>query len=110
MTDWPRQGRCGACGRAARQFPSGRWEHVGVPCRARSQSIWRVDDIDIREAVRFVPEGESLPTGPEGKWHTHITEVRDGYPVELGLCRDDHVTSVRAYLAAEAESREVAHG
>lgn len=52
--EWPRKGACGACGRPAIGFPSGRWEHVGVPCRARSQSMWRVDDVSIKQSVRFV--------------------------------------------------------
>jgi hypothetical protein len=104
--EWPREGFCGACGRGAREFPSGRWEHVGVPCRARSQGLWFVDDFDIKAAVRFVPASEELPAAP-AKPHWHTTETNeDGFPIALGWCRSDHMPSVREFLAAEAESRE----
>lgn len=63
--EWPERGRCGACGRDARRYPSTWWEHVGPPCQARSQTIWPVDDADIQAAVRFIPGGESLPTAPD---------------------------------------------
>lgn len=105
---WPLQGFCGACGRPARQFPSKRWEHIGVPCRARSQGMWWVDDVDIRAAIVFVPAGEPLPAAPEA-WHSHVIETIPGthFPAALGFCRVDHAASVRAFLAAEAESREL---
>lgn len=104
--DWPRDGRCGACGRGAREFPSKRWEHKGVPCRARSQDMWMVDDADIRHAVRFVADGEELPQAP-AKPHWHTTETTEtGFPIALGWCRADHLPSVREFLAAEAEARE----
>lgn len=109
---WPRPGRCGACGRPAIEFPSKRWEHVGVPCRARSQPLWWVDDFSIRSAVRFVPSGEDLPAAP-AKSHWHTTETDEtGFPIALGWCRADHLPSIREFLAAEAESRElgVDHG
>jgi len=107
---WPRVGSCGACGRPAREFPSGNWEHVGVPCRARSQGIWRIDDIYIKKAVRFVPDGEPLPDEPN-KWHTHESEqAADGFPGALAICNSNHMHSVREYLAAEAESRETFDG
>jgi hypothetical protein len=107
---WPRTGSCGACGRPAREFPSGNWEHVGVPCLARSQGAWRIDDIYIKKACRFVPEGEPLPVEPD-KWHMHETEwTAEGFPIQLAICNSNHMHSVREYLAAEAESREVAHG
>lgn len=105
---WPLEGRCGACGRPARQFPSLRWEHVGVPCQARTQSVWRIDDADIKLAVVFVPDGEPLPTEPEkGHWHT-VKRLEDGFPAALGWCNADHRVSVREWLVAEAESRELA--
>jgi hypothetical protein len=106
---WPRRGACGACGRPAIGFPSGRWEHVGVPCRARSQSMWWIDDFPIMKAVRFVPEGEPLPPGPsESHWHPTETNA-DGIPVALGWCRGGCIHSVREALAAEAEEREAAN-
>jgi hypothetical protein len=94
---WPRQGRCGACGRPAREFPSLRWEHVGRPCRLRSQDMWTVDDYLLRGAVRFVPEGEPLPEGPQ-RWHLH----REGRE-QVGLCRISHTHSIREFLARDAE-------
>lgn len=104
--EWPRKGRCGACGRRAREFPSKRWEHVGVPCRARSQPLWWVDDFSIRGAVVFVAEDEVLPAAPaKSHWHTTKTAA-DGFPIALGWCRADHMLSIRDFLAAEAESRE----
>lgn len=106
-TDWPREGRCGACGRPAREFPSGRWEHVGVPCKARSLDMWFPDDAHIQLAVRFIAEGEPLPPGPDGTWHTHVAAVDDGnIPVELSVCQGSCLESVRDHLAAEAEQRE----
>lgn len=100
---WPRDGRCGACGRAAREFPSRRWEHVSRPCRARSQSMWGIDSIDIKNAVRFVPEGEELPAGPN-RWHWHPNRTDgDGAIAAFDLCRDDHSHTVREFLAREAE-------
>lgn len=107
---WPRPGSCGACGRPARQFPSGNWEHTGVPCQARSQNVWRVNDVDIRLAVQFVPNGEPLPTAPEkGHWHT-VERTEDGFPAASGWCNYDHTVSIREWLAAEAESRESTGG
>lgn len=106
---WPLQGRCGACGRPAQQFPSLRWEHLDVPCLARSQGFWRVDDVDIKAALVFVPEGEPLPVAPES-WHWHVKETIPGTPVpaSVGICNADHSHSVREFLAAEAESRQAA--
>lgn len=103
MPDWPRKGCCGACGRDAREYPSGRWEHVGRPCRARSQDMWHIDDLFIKRACRFVPEGELLPVEPsEPHWHT--TDVDEtGFPIGLGWCTADHMHSVREALALEAE-------
>lgn len=100
---WPRRGSCGACGRAAWEAPSRRWWHDGRPCRARSQSIWRVDDVPIKLAVVFVPEGEPLPDGPDG-WHMHPTESNaDGVPSEFAVCNINHTHSVREFLARQAE-------
>lgn len=63
---WPQPGRCGACAQPAHRYPSGRWEHAGRPCRARTQTAWGVDDAAFkRELLRFVPDGEPLPT-PRG--------------------------------------------
>jgi hypothetical protein len=77
-----------------------------VPCRARSQSMWRVDDGPIKAALRFIPEGEPLPPGPDES-HWHPTEVdQNGIPVEFGWCQGGCVHSVREALAAEAEARE----
>jgi hypothetical protein len=45
------------------------------------------------------------------KWHMHETEwTAEGFPIQLAICNSNHMHSVREYLAAEAESREVAHG
>ena len=67
MTAFPAPGRCGACAAPARAFPSGRWEHVGTPCRARTQTVWGVDDAaQVRAALRFVPDGEPLPVVSDG--------------------------------------------
>jgi hypothetical protein len=64
---WPRPGRCGACARAAVAFPSGRWEHIGWPCRAFRQLAWAVDDAaQVRATLRFVPDGEPLPPASDG--------------------------------------------
>lgn len=87
MPDWPRLGRCGACGRDARSYPSGRWEHVGAPCQARSRTAWSPDDAAILAACRFVADGEWMPVEP-------------GAPKAGG----DGET-VREWLAREAESR-----
>lgn len=102
MPEWPKQGRCGACGRPAVQIPSGKWWHRGRPCRARSQGIWRIDDIGIKLSVVFVPEGEPLPTAPD--WHLHPEGVTaQGIPTAFGVCRFDHMPTVREFLAREAE-------
>lgn len=69
--NWPHAGRCGACGRPALEFPSGTWKHTNGPCRARSQSIWPLDDVHIKQAVRFVAEGEPLPTEPDRESALH---------------------------------------
>jgi len=64
---WPRPGRCGACGRGAQAFPSGRWTHLGVPCRAVTQTLWAVDDAAVvRALLRFVPDGQPLPAASDG--------------------------------------------
>lgn len=103
MPDWPRSGRCGACGRAALDFPSGRWEHVGRPCRARSQTLWGIDSVNILRACVFVADGEQLPAEPDrAHWHTTRRD-ETGFPVELGWCTADHMPSVREVLAREAE-------
>lgn len=103
--EWPRRGSCGACGRPAIEFPSRRWEHAGVPCKARSQWLWRIDDVPVKLALRFVPDGEPLPTGPEtSHWHPSETDD-DGIPVGLSWCRGGCVHSVREALAEEAERR-----
>lgn len=100
---WPRQGRCGACGRPAEEIPSGKWWHTRRPCRARAQSIWRVDDVGIKLAVQFVPAGEQMPDEPT-KWHLHpeTTDER-GIPTSFGVCNTDHTHTVREFLAREAE-------
>lgn len=103
IPDWPRKGCCGACGRPAREYPSGRWEHVGRPCRARSQTLWRIDSVNIQRACRFVPAGEPLPVEP-GEPHWHTTAVDEtGFPIEMGWCTADHMHSVREALARDAE-------
>ncbi len=102
-TQWPRHGCCGACGRTAWEAPSGRWWHDGRPCRARSQSIWRVNDVDIKLAVVFVPKGEPLPDAPT-RWHMHTAETNDrGTPTAFAVCNTDHIHTVREWLAREAE-------
>lgn len=73
---WPRPGRCGACAGPALAFPSGRWEHVGRPCRARTQTVWRVDDAAMaRGLLRFVPDGQPLPPATDElrAWMRHET-------------------------------------
>ena len=85
-TSWPRVGRCGACGRAAVEFPSRNWKHVDGPCRARSQTSWTPGDVDIRKACRFIPVGQALPAEPN-KVYVHS---------ESG-------ETVREYLARTAE-------
>lgn len=100
---WPQEGRCGACGRPARAFPSGRWEHHGRPCRVRSQTLWGIDSVSIKRACRFIPAGEPLPTEPDRPhWHTTRRD-ENGFPVELVWCPADHMPSVREWLAADAE-------
>ena len=94
---WPRPGRCGACGLPAHQAPSGRWWHDDRPCRARTQSLWSVDDVGVKAALRFVPEGEPPPTGP-GEWRMDRTG-----PASFDVCRDDHTPTVREWLAREAQ-------
>jgi hypothetical protein len=70
--------------------------------------VWRVDDVGIRLAVVFVPAGHPLPTEPD-KWHMHPRKVNaDGIPEAFGLCNVDHTHTIREFLAAEAESRELA--
>lgn len=102
-SQWPRPGCCGACGRAAWETPSGRWWHDGRACRARNQSMWRVDDLDVRLAVVFVPAGEPLPAEPT-RWHMHPAETNDrGIPCAFDVCNTDHTRTVREFLAREAE-------
>lgn len=105
MTGWPQQGRCGACGRPAHGFPSGRWEHVGKPCALRSRWLWRVDD-DTPPCV-FVPDGEPLPQ-PDGFRLAPIPARGVGVPeamqVELPQHRASRWDAVRERLAAEAET------
>lgn len=58
----PESGRCGACAQPATRYPSGRWGHNGRPCRARTQSVWGVDDAAMLKALLwFVPDGVELP-------------------------------------------------
>lgn len=102
-SQWPRPGCCGACGRTAREAPSGRWWHDGRPCLARTQSIWSVDDIGLKLAVVFVPVGEPLPDAP-ARWHMHPSgEDTNGIPSSYALCNITHTHSVREFLAREAE-------
>lgn len=105
-TDYLRHGRCGACGRPAHEAPSGRWWHEGRPCRARSQSMWSIDDMPVRNACRFIPENEPLP-GQSG-WHLHALDrdPESGVPSGYGACTCDPLAAVRARLAAEAETGE----
>lgn len=104
-TQWPRPGCCGACGRTAWAAPSGRWWHDGRPCRARSQPMWLVDDVDIKLAVVFVPAGQPLPEAPSRqRWHMHPAETNEhGIPVAFDVCNTDHTNTVREFLAREAE-------
>jgi hypothetical protein len=100
---WPRPGSCGACGRPAHEVPSGRWWHDGRPCRARGQTLWSVDDVHVKLAVRFVAESEILPAEP-AKWHLHPeTTGEHGIPTSFGICNLDHAHTVRDFLAREAE-------
>lgn len=100
---WPRRGSCGACGRGAEQYPSLKWRHLGRPCLARTQSIWSINDIPLKLAVVFVPEGEPLPEAPT-RWHMHPTsEDADGIPSSYALCNINHTHSVREFLARQAE-------
>lgn len=102
-SQWPRRGCCGACGRTAWEAPSGRWWHDGRACRARSQSVWSIDDVYVKRAVVFVPAGEPLPEGP-AKWHMHPTQTTgDGIPTEFAVCNLSHIHTVREFLAREAE-------
>lgn len=102
-SQWPRRGCCGACGRTAWEAPSGRWWHDGRACRARSQTMWHIDDLNVRIAVVFVPAGEPLPDAP-ARWHMHPTQTNaDGIPTEFGVCNTDHIHAVREFLAREAE-------
>lgn len=103
-SQWPKTGHCGACGRGAEQYPSKNWRHLGRPCLARSQSIWTVDDLDVRLAVVFVPDGEPLPRAPT-RWHMHPTgEDAAGIPNSYALCNIDHTHTVREFLARQAET------
>lgn len=104
-SQWPRSGCCGACGRPAWEAPSGRWWHDGRPCRARSQDMWLVDDLDIRFAVVFVPAGQPLPEAPSRtRWHMHpATTDERGIPTAFDVCNTDHTNTVREILAREAE-------
>jgi len=104
-SQWPRRGCCGACGRTAWEAPSGTWWHDGRPCRARNQSIWRIDDIDIKRAVVFVPAGQPLPEAPSRtRWHMHPAAADDrGIPTAFDVCDTDHTHTVREFLAREAE-------
>lgn len=62
----PERGRCGACAQPATRYPSGRWGHVGRPCRACTQAVWGVDDAAMLKALLwFVPDGEPLPTASD---------------------------------------------
>jgi len=102
-SQWPRAGCCGACGRPAWAAPSGRWWHDGRPCRAVSQTMWSVDDADIKLAAVFVPAGEPLPEAP-ARWHLHPTDRDEhGIPVAYAVCKTDHTHTVREHLAREAE-------
>lgn len=102
-SQWPRPGCCGACGRTAWAAPSGRWWHDGRPCLVRSQAMWRVDDVDIKFALVFVPEGEPLPEAP-ARWHMHLAETDErGIPTAFDVCNTDHTNAVREFLAREAE-------
>ncbi len=100
---WPRPGQCGACGLPAHEAPSGRWWHDGRPCLARTQTIFSVDDVHVKLSVRFVPDGEPLPTEP-ARWRLH-PETTDGrgIPTSFGACREDHTHTVREWLAREAQ-------
>lgn len=65
--------------------------------------MFLVDDIDIRLAVVFVPEGEPLPSAP-ARWHMHPAETNErGIPCAFAVCNTDHTQSVREFLAREAE-------
>lgn len=87
-TGWPQPGQCGACARGAHRYPSGRWAHDGRPCRARYQTLWPINDVDIRCAAVFVAAGEPLPTAPD----------------KTMIDTDPEVT-VREWLARDAENR-----
>ncbi|TCO64925.1 hypothetical protein [Actinocrispum wychmicini] len=104
---WPRTGRCGACGRSALEFPSGRWTHLGRPCRTRYQTMWTVDDVRIRAACRFVADGEPLPTEPD----KYLVEQPTGRVAEFefGISRANRLETVREFLARQAEAG-VRHG
>ena len=59
---WPETGRCGACAQPAHRYPSGRWQHTGHPCRARTQTVWAAADAAlVKTLLRFIPAGQPLP-------------------------------------------------
>ena len=75
---WPRPGRCGACAMPATRYPSGRWGHVGWPCRAFRQITWGVHDAALVKALlRFVPDGQELPPASDAlrAWMRYETEA-----------------------------------
>ena len=62
----------------ATRYPSGRWEHLGRPCRARTQTVWGVHDAAmVRGLLRFVPDGQELPPASDGlrAWMRYETEA-----------------------------------
>lgn len=102
---WPQLGRCAACGRPARRFPSLRWEHEGRPCALRSR--WLVSISDDHPPCVFVPDGEELPQPGEHRLAL-IDEQGGRYPsamaIELPRHRQSRWDQVRARLAADADA------
>lgn len=69
-------GRCGACAKPARRWPSGHWTHTGRPCPPYSQVYVGTPGLPVPPAV-FVPEGEPLPTpDAAGAWVLYAGERR----------------------------------
>lgn len=70
--------------------------------------MWRVDDLDVRIAVVFVPAGQPLPEAPSRtRWHMHPAETNNcGIPTAFDVCNTDHTNTVREFLAREAEERQ----
>lgn len=65
--------------------------------------MWTVDSVSIARACRFVLAGEQLPVEPDRPhWHA-IRHDERGVPTALGWCQEDHMPSVREWLAAEAD-------